>query len=65
MPYSLNNKPEFLNKLPKQAQRIFINAFNSSYEKNKNDEIATKTAWSAIKKAGFSKNKDGIWRRWN
>jgi len=65
MPYQLSNSPELIKKLPKNAKKIWISAFNSAFENNKSEKLCVKIAWSAIKKAGYSKNDNGEWGRWN
>ncbi|MFQ5952305.1 MAG: ChaB family protein [Candidatus Omnitrophota bacterium] len=59
-------------KLPKKAQDIWVKAFNNAFEQYKDpkkrwgkqslDEVASKTAWSAVKKE-YSKGKDGKWHK--
>lgn len=56
MPYTLRNQPV-------AAKRIWIAAFNSSYEKNKNDDKARKAAWAAVK-VNYHKVK-GKWKKKN
>ena len=63
---------ELRDKLPKRAQEIFVKVFNSAYEQYKDpkkrkgdqsrDEVARKTAWSAVKKE-YKKGDDGKWHR--
>lgn len=58
MPYQLNKDlPAGVRKvLPAAAQTIYRKAFNSSYkEYYKNEGLASKIAWSAVKKSGYSK----------
>jgi len=65
MPYSDNDKlPEEIKALPDEAQGIWRNAFNSSYEKQKDEEAAVKIAWGAVKNAGWIK-KDNGWVKEN
>jgi cation transport regulator ChaB len=64
MPYSLTNPPDLINKLPANAKRIWINAFNAAFKKNKSEEACIKIAWTAIKNAGYSKNNENEWVRW-
>ena len=64
MPYSLMNYPDIIKALPKQAKRIWIAAFNSAYSQYKNEQKSFQTAWSAIEKAGYKKDKSGNWVRW-
>jgi cation transport regulator len=72
MPYaSINNLPARVkNNLPKHAQEIYKEAFNSAYDEYKDpedrrddadrEETAHKVAWSAVKKS-YQKNPDGNW----
>jgi|GEM_PF-6058023 len=64
MPYTLNNPPAIIKNLPKKAKEIWIKAFNNALKTYNNDEeIARRVAWSAVKKAGYKKGKDGKWRK--
>lgn len=75
MPYtSINELPGGVrNVLPKHAQDIYKEAFNSAYEeyadpkKRRGDEdreeAAHKVAWSAVKKAGYEKGSDDNWHK--
>ena len=65
MPYATNNDlPDSVkNALPADGQSIFRNAFNSSLEKDKDEEKANKIAWGAVKNAGFQKGEDGKWKK--
>jgi cation transport regulator ChaB len=65
MPYTMKNKPDIIKNAPKKVQEIWIAAFNAAYKKNHNDEQSIKIAWSAVKNAGFKRNDDGFWRRWD
>lgn len=60
MPYSKANMPNSIKELPSKAQDIFISAFNSAFEKSKDEEKSTVTAWAAVKKM-FKKDNDGNW----
>jgi len=72
MPYSsINDLPENVtNVLPKHAQEIFKEAFNSAYEQYDSPEerrgsesrenTARKVAWSAVKKT-YEKGDDDKW----
>lgn len=65
MPYTLSNPPDVIKGLPVQAKRIWIAAFNSAIKEYKSDETkAFQTAWAAVQKAGFKKDKSGNWVRW-
>jgi len=48
------------NALPVAAQHIFINAFNSSYAKDKDEKKAFRVAWGAVK-TYYKKGTDGKW----
>ena len=75
MPYkTTNDLPESVrNVLPKHAQEIYKEAFNSVYdqydspEERRGDEgreeAAHKVAWSAVKKAGYQKGDDDTWHK--
>lgn len=75
MPYkTINELPEGVrNVLPKHAQDIYKEAFNSAYdqydkpEERRDDasreETAHKVAWSAVKKAGYQKKDDDNWHK--
>ena len=72
MPYKTNDDlPENVsNVLPKHAQDIFREAFNSAYDEYKDpedrkgdsdqDETARRVAWSAVKKK-YKKHEDDKW----
>lgn len=61
MPYQSNaDLPDDVkNALPNDAQSVFRGAFNSSFEKTKDEKIAASTAWAAVKNAGFVKSDEG------
>ena len=73
MPYqTINELPDSVRGvLPKHAQDIYKEAFNSAYEEYKDpedrrggadrEEVAHKVAWSAVKKAGYQKGADNNW----
>lgn len=72
MPYSTNKDlpKNVTNVLPKHAQDIFREAFNSAYDEYKNpedrrdnadrDETARRVAWAAVKKK-YKKDEDNKW----
>ena len=74
MPYgSINELPGSVkDNLPKHAQDIYKEAFNSAYQEyarpsdrkgdSDREETAHRVAWSAVKKAGYSKDDSGKWR---
>ena len=61
------------NVLPDHAQEIYKEAFNSAYDQYDKpserrddadrEETAHKVAWSAVKKAGYSKGDDDKWHK--
>jgi len=75
MPYaSINELPESVKHvLPKHAQDIYKEAFNSGYQeyadpsqrrgKEDREQTAHKVAWSAVKKAGYEKGNDDKWHK--
>jgi len=61
MPYTIDNPPEQIAKLPKHAQEIWIAAFNSAYEQyDKNEAKAAAIAWGAVKKS-YKQDTEGNW----
>jgi len=75
MPYkSINELPENVRHvLPKHAQEIYKEAFDSAYDQYDKpserrgdadrEETAHKVAWSAVKKTGYQKGEDGKWHK--
>ena len=75
MPYkSINELPESVkNVLPKHAQDIYKEAFNSARQEYADpsrrrsdadrEETAHKVAWAAVKKAGYEKGDDDKWHK--
>ncbi|MFB2934774.1 ChaB family protein [Aerosakkonemataceae cyanobacterium BLCC-F154] len=64
MPYQqINDLPDSVkHHLPKQAQEIFLAAFNSATEEYDEEETAFKVAWSAVKHK-YEKGEDGNWHK--
>lgn len=63
MPYkTISDAPDWVKKMPKGAQKIWIAAFNSAFDRYGDEERAFKIAISAVKKI-YRKNKDGKWVR--
>ncbi len=74
MPYQdLRELPDAVrDHLPKHAQEIYKEAFNSAWQQYKDpddrrgddsrEEVAHKVAWSAVKK-DYTKGDDGDWHR--
>ena len=51
MPYNINSSlPKVIKALPVPAQSLYRTAFNKSYENNGSDSIASKVAWTVVKK---------------
>lgn len=60
MPYTTENPPDRIKKLPKHAQEIWVSAYNSAIEQYDGDEErANKVAWAAVKRD--YKQVDGKW----
>ena len=51
MPYSnISDLPKQVKGLPLKAKKIFLKAFNTAYARTRDEELAFKIAWSAVKK---------------
>jgi len=69
MPYSPDKPPDQIKALPKDAQAIWIAAFNSAYESfdpaqttiDSREGYASAVAWAAVKNAGYEKDDKGEW----
>jgi len=62
MPFTKEDPPEKIKGLPAHAQDIWISAFNNAIKQYDGDEEkANATAWAAVKKAGYEKNKEDKW----
>lgn len=74
MPYRTSNElpSNVKDHIPKHAQDIYKEAFNSAYDEYAKardrrgdadrEETAHRVAWAAVKKAGYTKDADGNWR---
>lgn len=64
MPYPNNAAlpPAIKDNLPADAQNIFRATFNSVFEDKKDEKIAFATAWSVVRRNGYSKI-DGKWMK--
>lgn len=74
MPYDSNNElpKNVRNVLPKKAQEIYREAYNSAWDEYKDpdkrrdddsrEETAHKVAWSAVKKK-YEKSDNGKWKK--
>lgn len=49
MPYTIQDPPDTIKNIPKEAQRLWINAFNSALEKDQSEDDARKAGWGAVK----------------
>lgn len=62
MAYSIKDPPDKIKGLPKHGKEIWIDAYNSAYEKNPDDEEkSNKIAWAAVKK-DYEQDESGKWR---
>jgi len=66
MPYRYpDNIPEGIKGLPAEAQKTWIDIYNNAFEQYKDrperEGLANATAWAALKKAGWKKDKEGNW----
>lgn len=63
MPYK--TPPARIKKLfaDEKGPKIWTAAFNSAYEKYKDEGRASKIAWGAVENAGYEKGEDGKWRK--
>lgn len=64
MPYeSISELPDSVkDNLPKHAQEIYKEAFNSAWEEHHEEERAHRIAWGAVKKS-YQKGEDGKWHK--
>jgi cation transport regulator len=65
MPYTESDPPEAIKALPKDAQRIWVSAFNSAFRalegsSKDREQRAHRIAWSAVKQK-FQQNENGKW----
>lgn len=69
MPYKIDNPPEVIKGLPKDAQAIWIEIYNNAFKQHegndKQEELSNQTAWAGLKKAGWEKNEDDKWVKKN
>lgn len=65
MPYvtTLDLPSTVKNYLPTAAQEIFRVAFNEAKQPGVTDKDAFTAAWNAVKAAGYSKGKSGVWEK--
>lgn len=60
MPYTLLTIPDWVKKMPKGAQEIWVNAFNAAVEQYGDEEAAFKVAIAAVKNK-YKQNERGEW----
>lgn len=62
MPYSSRSDlpDQVKDNLPKDAQKIYKEAFNSAYDQHHSDERASKIAWGAVKKQYHKEGDDWV-----
>lgn len=60
MPYTLLTIPDWVKKMPKGAQEIWVNAFNAAMEQYDDEETAFKVAIAAVKNK-YKQNERGEW----
>ena len=60
MPYTLLTIPDWVKKMPKGAQEIWVNAFNAAVEQYGDEETAFKVAIAAVKNK-YKQNERGEW----
>ena len=65
MPWSSNTDlPKGVKSLPSEAQTVWRKIANAALEQYKGDDTrALATAWAGLKRAGWSKDADGIWSK--
>jgi len=56
-----NVLPEAARVLPKAGQSVWMKAFNQALDEGQSETEASKIAWAAVKRAGYSKNSNGKW----
>ncbi|GAB4382659.1 MAG: hypothetical protein Kow00121_43220 [Elainellaceae cyanobacterium] len=62
---NIDNLPQDVrDKLPEEAQHIFIAAYNSILDNHQTEETANRVAWQTIENNDhYIQDKDGKWRR--
>lgn len=64
MPYTMDTLPKEVQLLPQQAKNVWLTVFNKTIKEDpKNEENALKSAWGAVKNAGYEKQKEGNWTK--
>ena len=60
MPYSMDNPPEKISKMPKHAQEIFVAAFNAAIVDDPDEGRANAIAYAAVKR-DYEQDASGEW----
>ncbi len=60
MPYTLATVPDWVKKMPKGAQEIWVNAFNAAVKQYDDEETAFRVAIAAVKNK-YKQNERGEW----
>lgn len=55
--------PPAARALPKGAQKLWLNVHDEELVKGKPEADASRIAWAAVKRSGYSKNSKGEWRK--
>ena len=63
MPYDKSKPPAKIAELPEHAQGVWIAAFNAALKQYDDEGKANATAWAAVERAGYKKDKDGKWSK--
>lgn len=58
-----NVLPEAARVLPKAGQAVWMTAFNEALDRGLPEDEASKMAWAAVKRAGYSKDSSGKWSK--
>jgi cation transport regulator ChaB len=58
-----NVLPEAARVLPKAGQAVWLTAFNEALDRGLPEDEASKMAWAAVKRAGYSKDSSGKWSK--
>jgi cation transport regulator ChaB len=59
-----NVLPEAARVLPKAGQAVWMTAFNEALDRGLPEDEASKMAWAAVKRAGYTKDSSGKWSKY-
>lgn len=45
-----------------RGRRLFAHVFNSAWDRGAGEESAFRQAWASLKRAGWRRGEDGMWR---